>query len=208
MAQKASAKNSFVVFTDWAKPMRNLPLDDVGRLFLAMVDYTESGEVPEIESPSAAMAFEFIRLRLDDNRQKWEEVRRKRSRAGKLGAAATNGKTQQTAANPANADSDETLSANPAVPVPVPVPVNFIGAEPPQQKRFIPPTVEKVAAYCREIGAGIDPNAFVDYYSANGWVQGKGKPIKDWRAAVRNWARNTRQAQPQQPRKERWERDL
>lgn len=56
--------------------------------------------------------------------------------------------------------------------------------------RFVPPTVEEVRAYCKERGNNVDPERFHDYYSANGWVQGKGKPIKDWKAAVRTWERN------------------
>lgn len=49
------------------------------------------------------------------------------------------------------------------------------------------PTAQEVAAYCRERGNNIDAQRFVDYYEANGWVQGRGKPIRDWRAAVRTW---------------------
>ena len=61
-------------------------------------------------------------------------------------------------------------------------------AEPPRA-RFSPPSVEEVASYCRERRNGIDPQHFVDYYTANGWSQGKGRPIRDWQAAVRTWER-------------------
>lgn len=61
-------------------------------------------------------------------------------------------------------------------------------------RAFVPPTVEEVQAYCYEIGASIDPSAFVDYYAAQGWVYGKaGKQMKDWKAAVRNWNRREKQ---------------
>lgn len=55
--------------------------------------------------------------------------------------------------------------------------------------RFTPPTVEEVAAYCKERGNGIDAERFVDYYSQQGWKLSNGNPMKDWRAAVRNWER-------------------
>ena len=57
-------------------------------------------------------------------------------------------------------------------------------------KGFRPPTLDEVRAYCEERKNDIDPEAFIDHYTANGWVQGKGKPIRDWRAAVRQWERN------------------
>ena len=58
------------------------------------------------------------------------------------------------------------------------------------QRRFTPPTLEEVMEYCKERNNGIDPIQFFDFYEANGWIQGKGKPIKDWKAAVRTWERN------------------
>ena len=51
---------------------------------------------------------------------------------------------------------------------------------------FTPPTVEEVKAYCDERKNGIDPQCFIDFYSAKGWMIGSNK-MKDWRAAVRNW---------------------
>lgn len=65
-------------------------------------------------------------------------------------------------------------------------------AEPPKPtrpKRFVPPTVDDVMAYCIERGNSVDPQRFVDYYSSNGWMVGKNK-MKDWKAAVRTWEQN------------------
>ena len=56
-------------------------------------------------------------------------------------------------------------------------------------KRFAPPDYEQVSRYCRQRNNGIDPEEFVDYYTAKDWMVGKSK-MKDWKAAVRNWERN------------------
>ena len=64
-----------------------------------------------------------------------------------------------------------------------------ITADKPPRTRFCPPSVEEVREYCKERGNNVDPEKFVDYYTANGWMAGKNK-MKDWRAAVRNWERN------------------
>lgn len=53
-------------------------------------------------------------------------------------------------------------------------------------KRFTPPSVDEVKAYCEERRNGIDAQRFVDYYSARGWLLGKNK-IRDWKACVRTW---------------------
>lgn len=55
-------------------------------------------------------------------------------------------------------------------------------------RRFTPPTLEEVKAYCEEYGKMIECERFVDYYESKGWMIGKNK-MKDWKAAVRNWAR-------------------
>lgn len=61
---------------------------------------------------------------------------------------------------------------------------------------FVPPTVLEVADYCVERKNSVDAEAFVNFYTANGWVQGKGKPIKDWKAAVRTWEKNSKGKPP------------
>lgn len=56
-------------------------------------------------------------------------------------------------------------------------------------KRFTAPSLEDVKAYCEERKNNVDPERFVNYYTANGWKVGK-NPMKDWKAAVRSWERN------------------
>lgn len=55
--------------------------------------------------------------------------------------------------------------------------------------RFTPPTVEEVREYCNERKNNVDPETFVDFYTAKNWFIGKNK-VKDWKACVRTWERN------------------
>jgi predicted phage replisome organizer len=63
-------------------------------------------------------------------------------------------------------------------------------SEAPKRKRFVPPTIDEVKAYCRERQNDVDAERFIDYYTSNGWRVGKNK-MRDWEAAVRTWERNT-----------------
>ena len=53
-------------------------------------------------------------------------------------------------------------------------------------KRFTPPSLDDVIDYCRSRGSTIDPEQFIDFYSAKDWMIGKNK-MKDWKAACRTW---------------------
>lgn len=64
-----------------------------------------------------------------------------------------------------------------------------------KRPRFTVPSVEDVRAYCREKEYRIDPEAFVDFYTAKGWRVGAHQ-MKDWQAAVRNWARRQQEQTP------------
>lgn len=55
--------------------------------------------------------------------------------------------------------------------------------------RFTLPSVDEVRNYCNERHNNVDPQTFVDFYSAKGWMVGKNH-MKDWKACVRTWERN------------------
>ena len=59
-----------------------------------------------------------------------------------------------------------------------------------KRPRFEKPSLEDVKSYCKEQRSTVNPERFFDYYETNGWVQGKGKPIHNWKAAVRSWGKN------------------
>lgn len=61
------------------------------------------------------------------------------------------------------------------------------------------PTLEEVKAYCSERGNKVDPERWFDYYTSNGWKVGK-NPMKDWKAAVRTWERDSSQTRPTRPK--------
>jgi hypothetical protein len=70
-----------------------------------------------------------------------------------------------------------------------------------KRQRFTPPTRSQVKDYCLERNNRVDPDRFYDYYESNGWRVGK-NAMKDWKAAVRNWAsRDAKAAPAPQPRK-------
>lgn len=66
-------------------------------------------------------------------------------------------------------------------------------------KRFIPPTVEEIKAYCEERKNGIDAERFFDYYAARGWLVAKGVKMYDWKACVRSWETSDKNKQQRKP---------
>lgn len=61
-------------------------------------------------------------------------------------------------------------------------------------KRFVKPTIEDIFNYCSERENDVNCRKFFDYYESNGWRVGK-NPMKDWKASVRTWEKNTTQQQ-------------
>lgn len=177
-------------------------LDDAafGRLIRALIKFSATGEVTALEGDER---FIFPRMMLQETRyqRNYDELKEKRSAAGKKGMASRWGK--QIAETNDNADSNSITSDNNAITndnehnhtkTKTKTKTNtntnnvYIGEKPKRKpkKPFSKPTVEEVAAYCRERSNSVDPQAFVDHYESNGWVVGR-TAMKDWKAAVRTW---------------------
>lgn len=55
------------------------------------------------------------------------------------------------------------------------------------RKRFAPPSLEDIKAYCRERGNNVDPQKFYDYFTASNWYDSKGNKVKSWKQKVITW---------------------
>jgi uncharacterized protein YdaU (DUF1376 family) len=74
-----------------------------------------------------------------------------------------------------------------------PVTSNQVKDKTVQRKRFTPPVKDDVYGYLIERGLNNDQaltesEKYMDHYLSNGWKVGR-NPMKDWKAAVRNWTK-------------------
>jgi len=74
---------------------------------------------------------------------------------------------------------------------------NVKNVKPKNNGRFTPPSVEEVRQYIADKDYHFDPEVFVAHYESNGWVQNKGKPIVNWKAACVTWEKRREENAPQ-----------
>lgn len=204
-----SEKKSFVVYFDYRQHLELLTPEEQGQLFMALFDYGETGNEPELEG-AARMAFSFIKAQMDRDTAKYKETCRKRKEAGKQGGRPSKAKEEsekQTKAKKANGFSEKQMKAKKADTDndtdndnendTDTVTDNDIGSRA-KSKRFTPPTLEEVKDYCWERMNNVDAQRFIDFYESKGWMVGKNK-MKDWKAAVRNWERTEQSSVPRPP---------
>lgn len=53
--------------------------------------------------------------------------------------------------------------------------------------RFVPPTLEEVAAYCQERNSSVDPKQFYEFFATGEWKDSKGNPVKNWKQKLLTW---------------------
>lgn len=190
-------------FFGYRKSLASLTDEQFGRVIRAALAYAEDGEIPELDALEA-LAFAVMRGDIDRAKAKYETIAERNRANGMKGGRPRNPEnpvgylgTQKNPENPEEpkkpiqnktkqdktTQHEESVSAADAADTPAKR----------QRKTFVPPTVDEVRAYCEEQGfATISPEAFIDYYSANGWKVGS-QSMKDWRATVRNWARRDKE---------------
>ena len=170
-------RDSFVFYRSFADAIAGLPPEEYKKVMQAIIGYALDGTEPTAGGIEYTV-FCLVKPQIDANNKRYEN--------GKKGGRPI---TKQEPSN----NQDVT---NPQPNVYVNVNDNDIkkkdtNVSKEKASRFKPPTVTEVENYCREKEYRIDCERFVDFYQSKDWMVGKNK-MKDWRAAVRNWARGNR----------------
>ncbi len=194
---------------DWDEITRELSYKERGRLLEGLLFYVKNRTEPDL-SGNERFYFNLFKRRIDEDIQRFDRAHKQNKLNGaKGGRPRRNSDTAYSGAN--NPSVSEKTENNPSVS-------KEKGGEKENEKkkertkekrkekerepekeiqsgagradvRMKPPTVEEVSLYCLERQNNVDAEAFVAYYTSNGWRVGK-NPMRDWRAAVRTWEKN------------------
>lgn len=192
----------------------SLPPASAGTLLLAAMHYAQDGQEPVFEDSTLAFAWAILKPSIDRDAEVYDEKRlrgewmtycRQCKREGN-DAVAFETWRQRTDTDPLRTDTDpQPISVSISNPLSisdsmsVSISNNSIAADKsPRRSRFVPPTVEQVEEYVRSRGSSVDPQGFIDFYEAKGWMVGR-TTMRNWRAACRNaesWERWKKTSQP------------
>lgn len=172
------------VWTSFREVLKTLKDDEIGRLFVMMLGYAETGEEPTSFTGNEAFLFPVAKQMIDLAAERAETLRQNGSKGGiakskNKQALANDSKSYQELAN--DSKDEQNIAEKKRN--------EKKGNEkktPSEYRRFTPPTVEEVAAYCKERGNSVNADRFCAFYASKGWKVGN-QPMKDWKAAVITW---------------------
>lgn len=176
------AREYFKCFHSYKDKCKKLSDQELGRLFRALMEYSESGTAPDLTGRES-IAFDFIADEIDRDKSAYAETCRKNAENGAKGgkrSVAVGSERKREEPKPSETDKVEGIRNKELKEIPT-----NVGTK--KSSAFVAPTVEEVEARCREMGyKRTSPVAFVSHYESVGWKVGK-NPMKDWKAALAGW---------------------
>ncbi len=168
-----------------------LPESERRKVNTALLDYFFEGIEPKGLSASGMKVFKGCEGRISKSRTNAANISSRYA-----DSKATNDPTKAATKADAMPSSDE-----PTEPLPERERDRDKERETGKRARFRAPTPAEVGEYARSYATSkgimlgdFDPERFCDYYASRGWKVGK-SPMKDWKATVRNWLRNSKPMQ-------------
>ena len=195
MEQEHKPRTSMILLLEHVHAMDELTDEEFGQFIRAYADYVENGIEPGFPDRSMRMMWKTIKSFDEANQHKYSLTVEARREAGRKGAEKRWNQDSKTMdANSKNskfhnANGKNSLYKSDSVSDKK---ENIEKKNGDAIKRFKAPTIEQAKEYFADKGyMESEAERFVDHFTANGWKVGK-SPMKDWKAAARNWMRNVK----------------
>lgn len=181
-------KDSFILYTSFYEPLKSLSNEQLGRLFRAIFEFNLNDK--DDVDVDIQIAFAFIKNQLLIDSEKYDEVKRKKARAGKIGMQnrwkkqsniTEDNSVIDVITNVTKITDNDNVNDNDNV---------IKEKKIKKRKVFQKPTIEEIQQYCTDRNNNVDAERFYDFYESKGWKVGK-EPMKDWKACVRTWEKNS-----------------
>ena len=110
-------KSSFLIYHEYREPLKLLTDEQRGQLLMALIDYSESGVVPELDGISM-MAFSFIQSQMDRDSKKYENrCSSNRENGKKGGRPKKENDSEENPKNPMGFEETEKKTKNKKKPI-------------------------------------------------------------------------------------------
>jgi len=215
-------RDSFPFYRSFRDALKDLPSDGRARLFMAIADYSLDGIEPSLDGIELTI-WKLIRPNLVASRTKYENGCKGAEDGVKGGNPNfAKGKPNPYYANEDNPnhnpnhnpnkdrigldrtmdrdriglDKDNGVSFDTSQPITPIIEFEEVKPTKPKRTKFAPPTIENVVLYAAEQELEMDVEGFFYYYESQGWRVGK-NPMKDWKSAMKRWAREDKKRNQQ-----------
>ncbi len=177
----AEGKKSFVLYSDFSHLFSELSDEEAGKLIKHIFSYVND-EDPQTDNRIVNLAFQPIKQQLKRDLLHWNNIKEKRSEAGKASVQAKKERLTKST----SVESVQQTSTNSTVNDNVNVNVN-------ERERIAPAhaQVKEFFYISRRSGwsdarCTIEATDFCDHYESVGW-RVSGQPIVNWQARARKW---------------------
>ena len=189
-------KNSFIFYRSFSECLKSLPDKERLILYDSIIDYALDEIEPNLDGCLKGM-FALIKPQLDANIRRWKNGCKGGAPVGNQNATKNNQETTKEQPKTTNVQPNHNVNVNDNVNVNVNDNENkkeIISKDIKEKRVFQTPTLSEIKDYILEKHYQVDAERFFDFYSSKGWMIGKNK-MKDWKAAIRTWARSGIQKQ-------------
>jgi len=189
----AKQRTSFLLHFDSLEILNELSDEEAGQLFKAIKAHHQGEE--STLSPLVRVAFASFKNQFVRDEKKYQETCKRRAEAGSKGGMAKASNAKQKVAKGSKAKQDLAKLADSDSKKKKNSDSKSDSESKNVSKGFTKPTPDELIDYFTEKGSDRnEAERFWNYYESKGWVVGKNSPMKNWKAAVANWLKNSKPA--------------